>query len=142
MPTKDWHLSHERHVELYLTDEQYSRLLKKIKETVNRSDFEVYCYDSTYPGDKYIESNCGLCNDEFTELDTALFSESFPSRKTMKYRKEYHKCPFDLRSMSDEFRSGCFDDCYLFKNQYKGHNLDVIIQMVEETILEAERWQK
>jgi len=144
MPTKDesWHLSPERHAELYLTDEQYMRLLAKVKETINQPDFEVYCYDSTYPGDKYTESNCGLCNDEFCELDMALFPESFPDRKSKKYKENWHKCPFDMRAMSGEFRSGCFYTCYLFKTRHGQHDIELMKQLVDVTYQEVEWWQE
>jgi len=142
MPTKDWHLSPEDHAELYLTDEQYLRLLVKVKETVNKPDFEVHRFDSTFPGDKYTESNCGLCNDEFCELDMALFPEQFPERKTTKYREQWHKCPFDTRPMTSEFKSGCFYTCYLFDKQYGEHDVELMKEMIEETFWEVEEWQK
>ena len=128
---------------IHLTDTQYKRILLKIKETVGQEEFQYSCVDSTNIGDKYTRSNCGFCNDEFAEKDTALFPENFPERKSIKYRQEHHQCPFDMRSKNVHFGFGCFYDCCLFQNKryrrlYDGKgesiNTQKIRELVDETI--------
>lgn len=119
---------------LYLTDEQYMAILLKIKAKISEDKFKPFCYDSITPGNKFTRTNCGFCNEEFTDKKTALFPESFPKRMTMKYRRGNHKCPFDMREeLSDlSWGNGCFYKCYLFK--LKVHEVDVMRVMVEEII--------
>lgn len=106
-------------MESHLSDAQYLDLLQKIKARINQPEFVVYCYDSTVVGNRYTESNCGLCNEEFVTADTAMFPGYFPGRRDMKYRQKHHKCPFDLRGAepAEGFSMGCFYSCYLFKNR-------------------------
>ena len=111
---------------LYLTDKQYRRLLLKIKETVDQEDFEYSSDDCTIPGMKETTSNCGLCNDDFTEKDTALFPKDFPERKSMKYPSKNHRCPFDMRVRVDSlgYSIGCFYHCCLFQNvKHRGNKI-------------------
>ena len=96
-----------------LTDEQYGEILKKILAKVSEPGFKKHIYDSTCPGDKYTESNCGFCNEEYTTIDTALFPEQFPERKSMKYREVHHRCPFDKREKPT--MNGCYYTCVLRK---------------------------
>lgn len=121
---------------LYLTDAQYRRILGRIEEVINSPNFVVSCFDSTFPGDKYTESNCGFCNEGFTELDTSLFPSQFPERKSLKYRRSNHKCPFDTRKKPDllGWGNGCFSKCYLFKTRGKEYDLEVMRSMVKELI--------
>ncbi len=117
--------------ELYLTDSQYKRILGKIEKEVNSPGFKVSRFDSTSLWDKYNDSNRGFCNDNFTELDTALFPDKFPGRKSMKYQESNHKCPFDTRKEPGflGWGSGCFSQCYLFKKEC---NLETIKTLVKE----------
>lgn len=101
--------------DIYLTDKEYFMLLLKMRGVLNRKDFKADAYDSTVVGCKYTESNIGFCNEDFTTKETALFPHLWPERKSMKYRRSHHHCPFDLREPSGEFRNGCFYTCYLFK---------------------------
>ena len=117
--------------DLYLTDTQYLKILKKIKETVDQENFRPNYFDSTFTGDKYTESNCGLCNDNFTDKETALFPEAFPNRKSMKYSLAHHKCPFDQRNQPTDSK-GCFYYCYLFQN--KKHDLKLMRKMVDNLL--------
>jgi len=123
--------------EIHLTDKQYLNLLFKIRDVVNAPNFEVYRYDSTQVGNKYTESNCGMCNDNFTELDMTLFPDQYPDRKCMKYKKKNHKCPFDMRETTD-FSMGCFYHCYLFAKKQGTFETEILSEMVDETIMEAE----
>ena len=123
--------------ELYLTDEQCLKVLKKIEAVVVYDDFVPSCFDSTFPGDKYTESNCGFCNDAFTEVDMALFPEQYPERRSMKYRLEGHRCPFDERIEPGllGWGSGCFGGCYLFKHRVKQDwNLLLMREMVNDVL--------
>lgn len=140
MLAEDWHSSQERRAELYLNDKQYFILLENIKKTINTHDFKVYCYDSTEIGNKYTASNCGLCNDEYCTFEMALFPRSFPDRKTIKYRENWHKCPFDMRPISNNLKNGCFYTCYLFKTHNGKHDIELMKLMVENTIKEVKKW--
>ena len=123
--------------ELRLTDEQYLRVLKKIEATIANAGFMVSCSDCTVVGSKSTDSNCGFCNDEYTDEDMALFPEQFPERKSMKYRGENHRCPFDVRKKlcALGWGSGCFYDCYLFQHLGKRDwNLSLMREMVDHAI--------
>jgi len=122
---------------IQLTDEQYQRVLRKIETTIAQDDFKVSCFDSTFPGDKYTESNCGFCNDEYTDRDMALFPKQFPERKSMKYRQKNHKCPFDERNAPNVigWGCGCFGKCYLFGHLGEQNwNLSSMREMVKRAI--------
>ena len=126
---------------LYLNTTQYYELLLKIRETITQPGFVVECDDSETIGNKYTTSNCGLCNDEFTTLETALFPDQFPARKEMKYREKdkNHHCPFDDRIMGTptplEACQGCFFTCYLFnhKKHDPEHMLTRVNMLIEIT---------
>ncbi len=125
--------------EIYLTDPQYLKILHKIQVKVKEPGFKPNCFDSTALGDKYTESNCGLCCDDFTDKETAMWPNQFPERKSLKYRLEHHKCPFDERVESGfGFGMGCFYKCYLFSN--RTYDVQLILKMVASQITEAERW--
>lgn len=115
---------------LNITDQQYLDLLLKIKETVNQPNFKPIWDDSDQIGNKYTESNCGLCNDNFTIKETALFPKDFPQRKDMKYHKQIHKCPFDFRKKVGF--NGCFYTCWFFKRGLR--DVNKIRSLVDEQI--------
>lgn len=104
---------------LYLTDDQYLCLLAKIVEAVEQEDFIPSCDDDTTIGSKHTGSNCGLCNDDFATLETAMFPDQFESgRKSMKYRQDHQLCPFDKRTLDDNLFNGCFYTCCLFHDGF------------------------
>ena len=117
-------------IKLYLTDTQYLQLLQKIGETVNQSNFRPRWEDSTEIGSKHTLSNCGLCNDDFTTPETAMFPSEFPQRKDMKYAQEHHKCPFDFRTKMGLM--GCFYTCWFFKRHMC--NITKIRQLVTDQL--------
>ena len=119
---------------IYLTDEQYTNILRKIWESLKDDNFKVSRWDSTFPGDQYTTSNIGFCNDDFTEMDTALFPDQFPKSKDRKYRLSNHKCPFDLREDDNGsgWGSSCFIRCYLFRT--KIHDIPLMRTMVEKLL--------
>ena len=131
--------------DIYLTDDQYKAILIKIQKIVNQENFKYSCEDSNTIGNKYNISNCGFCNDNFTEKNTALFPDQFPERKSMKYRLKNHKCPFDMRAKLEEldmgYGNGCFYHCYLFQSEKKGirPNITKIREMVDKTIKEGNK---
>lgn len=103
----------------YLKDEQYERLLHKIEVSIPNHD-SFQSIDCTMIGGKHVSSNIGLCNEGFTEQDTALFPKDFQEGYTsMKYRKTHHLCPFDKRvekiakGKRVNFGSGCYYTCSL-----------------------------
>ena len=122
---------------LHLTDEQYLRVLKKIEATVNQDSFKVRCSDCTDVGQRSTDSNCGFCNGAYTDEDMALFPGQFPERRSMKYREENHRCPFDMREKPKiaGWGNGCFYECYLFKHLGKGDwKLPLMRKMVDHAI--------
>lgn len=117
---------------MYLTNEMYGRVLAKIHQTVNAPDFKPRGQDCTDIGAKSTTTNCGMCNDEFTTQDSAMWPDMFPKRKTSKYPLSQHICPFDRRTDADG-RGGCFYKCYVFWAEHK-HNVDYMRQLVQERI--------
>lgn len=122
---------------MYLSDKEYEKILVKIKDAVNKDGFTPYCRDSDQIGNKYNKTNCGFCNDNFTDPETALFPDKFPVRKEMKYRKKHHICPFDTRQFGLTIKqpscyTGCFYHCYLFNG---GRDVELIRLMAEATLI-------
>ena len=65
--------------------------------------------------------------------ETAYFPEYFPKRRTMKYRQDHHRCPFDMGPAGSlGWASGCFYRCYLFNN--KEHDVDLMRRMVDKLL--------
>jgi hypothetical protein len=116
----------------YLTDLQFLDLLRVILKTLSQPGFKRSCYDSTDTGDKYTESNCGCCNNNFTNKKTAMWPDEFPGRKTMKHRKTRHLCPFDSRDKGGA--NGCFYTCMLFRGGNRLRNPKFVIQLVKDRI--------
>ena len=128
---------------LCLTDEQYKKLLFKVKEIVDVKGFGYSCEDSTMVGNKHTISNCGFCNDEFVDKDMALFPDEYPQRKTMKDRLDHHKCPFDMRIRNKySYSYGCFYHCCLFQHKrYRGKSITTIElrELVDKRIMEIKK---
>ncbi len=122
--------------DLQLTDEQYLALLYQIHQVVTHRSFKPEFEDSTTPGNKYTQSNCGLCNDHFGTKEMMLFPEQFPQRVSLKYRQGHHHCPFDRRPLEEDCSIGCFYHCRLF--QRRQSRIPELIQAVELTI----KWAK
>ena len=145
-----------------LTDKQYSDILQMIKKTVEAPNFKSNCYDSDMIGDKYTESNCGFCNDNYATEETAS-GRAFRSKYYLKDLRKYQKCPFDLRPQTipvykgwgkkrkyikeekTDYSFGCFYDCFLFGNGKEFKRLgksqgdvEYIRYLVRETIIESE----
>ncbi len=109
--------------EIHLNDEQYRRILIKIRNVVNADGFASTCYDSTEMGNKFTESNCGFCNEEFTELDTAYWPDRFPQDTSMKHTRKDQKCPFDILPTPKRFIScGCYYTCFIFHGRTYGED--------------------
>lgn len=123
--------------ELHLTDEQYVRILKKMRRLLV-DGFVVWRADSTFVGDKWTKSNAGFCNDELTDKDSAMWPENWPERKDMKYLQDKHKCPYDMRKEPGllGWGSGCFSECYLFSLR-NGHDLQLMRKLVDDLIAEV-----
>lgn len=124
---------------LYLTDAQYLHLLDKIQaEIPKHQSFQVI--DSTQIGNKYTTSNIGLCNDNFTELDTAMFPSQFRKhgRMSMKYKQKHHICPFDTRLTSiierkpTHMGNGCYYTCSLVKKESDKEKLINLVERARE----------
>ena len=108
--------------DIHLNDSQYLELLDKIEETI-KSGVELYVEDSTMIGNKYTESNVGLCNDGYTTLEMSLFPDEYPERRDKKYTKDYQLCPFDNRTEKIfkgekcNLVNGCYYTCCLAKTR-------------------------
>lgn len=125
---------------LYLTDSQYLGLLTKVRrglDEINKADG----FDKTCTGDKDTQVNIGLCSDEWTERDNALWPDDFPRRRDMKYPERHHKCPLDWRESSLKtdggVKNGCFHSCMYFKQGLKDirkikHLYDLEIEYVKK----------
>jgi hypothetical protein len=106
---------------IHLMDDDYEELLDKCDDAVRTiDDFRVL--DCTDGCNKSTTSEIGLCNDKFTTQETALFPKQFKTRKSMKYRRYHHVCPFDDRLLRIErghdpknMIQGCFYSCSLRK---------------------------
>jgi len=103
---------------MYLTDKQYLTLLKTIRAELDTGK-KVSGYDCTDIGNKDTSFSFGLCCDDYTTLDTAMFPSEFPNRASMKYTKKYHKCPLDWRKLSEMDGRGCFYTCSFFQRGLK-----------------------
>lgn len=97
---------------IHLTDAQYREILNKILEVVQQENFHAIVEDSEQIGNKYTTSNCGLCSQQYTTQETAMFPEDWPSRRELKYTLANHRCPFDSRE-SANYSYGCFFYCIL-----------------------------
>lgn len=113
---------------IHLTDEQYFEILQKILQEVEQPRFEGSVHDSTTIGDKYTESNCGMCSEKYTTKENALFPDEFPERKSLKYRETWQRCPFDSRKDPD--LNGCYYFCILRKKPTS----EKLIELAKEAI--------
>jgi hypothetical protein len=125
--------------DLYITDDQYLSLLKSIRAKLDFTN-KASGFDCTDIGNKDTQCNVGMCSDEHTTKELALFPEQFPSRKAMKYTEQHHKCPLDWRPVSTEFRSGCFYTCMFFKRGLR--NIETIKGLYDEEIARVEALQE
>lgn len=100
--------------DLYLTDKQYYDLLIRVRKKLEEIP-SIDGFDCTITGNKDTQVNVGLCSDEWTTKDNAMWPNDFPHRRSMKYRKYEHRCPLDWRPVSNLPRSGCFYTCRFFK---------------------------
>lgn len=144
-----------------LTDMQYYEILNKIKKTVRDPKFKPYCYDSDQWGNKYNESNCGFCNDNYATEETAS-GEACRTKYYLKDLRKYQKCPFDLRPRTvpvfkgwgkkreyikeekTDYSFGCFYNCFIFgqgkifkKLRKSSKSIEYIRFLVSETIRES-----
>jgi hypothetical protein len=81
--------------ELYFTDLEYLQLLESKRRELDKVT-KIVAVDSTELGNKYTESNVGIC-------------------ETKKYLKENHKCPLDNRRGPCDYSYGCFYFCAIFE---------------------------
>lgn len=116
----------------YLTDGQYIRLLDKIERKLKDGE-KAWVHDNTVPGNKYTTSSVGLCNDNLTERDMAMWPEDFPGRKSMRYKQDYHVCPFDKRlGTESKFWNGCYYTCRLVKENINNEQALDLVQKARD----------
>lgn len=123
------------------TDDQYLALLKRARTRLDTIS-SVDGYDSTEIGDKYTETNVGLCDESLTILETALFPEQWDEgRRTMKYLggkgKLQHICPLDTRWTAGG--GGCYYHCAFFR--YGLRTIEKIKKLYALRIKEVENAQ-
>ena len=119
--------------DLYFTDKQYLELLIRARKLLDRVD-KVSCYDSTEIGNKYTESNVGLCNDEkLCTKEVALFPKEWPQRKDLKYLGNEQLCPLDSKVKYNG--QGCFYKCLIFQKGFK--DIKKIKRLYEKKILKV-----
>lgn len=126
--------------DLYLTDEQYLERLQLVRQAVLQHK-QYWVYDNDSIGNKFTTSNVGLCNDELATREMAMFPELYDQgRRSPKYNRPPHLCPFDLRfeelkdDFSDTRRSGCFYTCGLRKHRY---SQEEALHLVDQAIARA-----
>ena len=119
---------------MYLTDEAYKTLLVKIREVVSAEGFTVERNNCDDIGAKDTSTNCGLCNDNFTTKETAMWPELFPKRNDMAYPRTHHHCPFDTRRpLGHNDVDGCFYTCLMFAKSGKARkNIPFLLQCIDE----------
>lgn len=101
---------------LYLTDEEYLRILQNLKEEI-QNDAKLVYENSDAPGDNYNYCSWGLCSISKSiapEPTMHLWPDRFvkESKVAMKYRQPHQKCPLDKRQFSTSL--GCFYSCRIF----------------------------
>lgn len=127
---------------LNLTDEQFLELLKRglklLEERYAKNPNTLAKgVDSTDFGDKYTETNVGLCNEEqLCTKETALFPDEYPQRKSMKYLDTHQKCPLDDRGPGSSDMNGCFYTCKFFQKGLR--HLKPIIELYKISIKHTE----
>jgi hypothetical protein len=117
-----------------LTNKQYIELLERAFLHLNTVK-TVSKEDSITTGSKHTASNVGLCNDNLTTREIALFPDEWPKRKAMKYTRKRHKCPLDNRSNKENLVNGCFYTCGLFKDNL--NSIEDIKKRFKEQIIWA-----
>lgn len=131
---------------LYLTNKQYLDILDMIENKLNNK-VNPNIYDNTIVGDKSTNSNIGLCNEEFTTLQTALFPNDYKkyNRKDMKYTLNNHACPFDNRVRNPDNKNGsmnlgcgCYYTCCLKNNKYSNEKLKEYVEDTRNKFLDGE----
>ena len=119
---------------IHVTDEEYLALLKSARSHLDNVS-KIQSEDSTCIGNKYTETNVGLCNEDLTTVEIAIFPEDFPTRREMKYLQKHHMCPLDARQDVPLGGNGCFHTCRIFKmRKYGKISIEEIKQKYEERI--------
>lgn len=125
-------------IDLYLSDEQYLKLLDKSEALISKFD-KFYVVDCDEIGIKDTTSNIGLCNDDaMADEENVLFPADYAKygRTDIKYRKNHHICPYDLRlnnvlnEQPANMGNGCFYTCSLRNTRT---NKEKIFNLVEKT---------
>lgn len=137
----------ERHLQMYMTDEQYLKVLERIRYRIVLGEPFVFdTSDST--GNKYTHCSHGLCSmnpNHWPEVDEYLFPERFvPKPKPefesgrdlgapIKYFEKHHVCPYQEKVDPDR---GCFWSCRA-KRRDTRPTMDEVKARVNELIAEV-----
>lgn len=127
---------------IYLTDDEYIDLLQRVRDKIAEDGATLFFNeDCDDIGNKSTTSNYGLCNDEFTTKEIAMWPNNFHSNKEMKYLENWHFCPFDkrlhdliLHSKTDvNYMNGCFYTCRI-ADVCKEFSTERVLQWFDEAL--------
>lgn len=133
-------LSYPTH--LYLTDEEYLRILQNLKKEI-QNDARLVYENSNAPGNSYNFCSWGLCSISKSiapEPTMHLWPDRFikESKVAMKYRQHHQKCPLDKRQVSTSL--GCFYSCRVFgKRRERLPSKEKIFQLIDDCIESIKR---
>lgn len=127
---------------LYLTDEEYLRILQNLKEEIQNGAQLVY-ENSDDQGNSYNFCSWGLCSisrNIAPEPIMHLWPDRFvkESKVAIKYRQPHQKCPLDQRVHESSF--GCFYSCRVFgKRRERLPRKEQIFQLIDDCIESIKR---
>lgn len=121
-----------------LTTEQYVDVLKRIRKTI--ADTPLAAVDSTAPGDKYTESNWGLCSElreHYPTPELHTFPKDFADDGRMSALPcgQEVKCPMRASGTGG---TGCFYDCRVFSKKHKTPSREKALKLYDDAIAAAE----
>lgn len=122
-----------------LSKKQYLETLKRIRKTVAES--KLVSEDSDFPGNKYTESNWGLCSElreHYPDPELHTFPMDFVDfgRMSANSCEDDVKCPMRVEGTGP---SGCFYSCRVFTKKFKTPSRKEALQLYDEAIMKAER---
>ena len=121
-----------------LTTEQFVGVLKRIRRTIE--DTPLSAVDSNTPGDKFTESNWGLCSElkeHYPTPELHTFPQDFmdSGRASPLSCGQDVKCPMRVKGQGPY---GCFYDCRVFSKKFKTPSREEALQLYDAAIAAAE----
>lgn len=124
--------------DLYLTDEEYLRILQNLKDEIQNSGVQLVYENSDDFGNSYNYCSWGLCSiskNIAPEPTMHLWPDRFvkESKVAIKYRQPHQKCPLDKRQSENSL--GCFYSCCVFgKRRERLPRKEQILHLIDECI--------